>query len=261
MCKPDLFGLVFEKQHKSIVRLFINLLFTPGIHRDLSLDGLNGVEIIQKLDYRKELKVLYAPSVRKVELVEVPCFQFLMIDGAIEPGFAPATSPEFQESTQALYSAAYTLKFASKLHPENPVDFSVMPLEGLWWVEDGDFKFDRKDNWVYRLMILQPPHVSQEMFQSALGQIRKKKGDQPAFAKLRLEDFHEGLSVQILHIGPYAEEPASVAKMDEFAREKGCLMQGRHHEIYLSNPLSAPPEKMKTILRHPVRSQQEPIPI
>jgi hypothetical protein len=83
--------------------------------------------------------------------------------------------------------------------------------------------------------------------------MRKKKGDQPAFARLRLEAFHEGLSVQIMHIGPYSAEPASVAKMDAFALENGYQMHGKHHEIYLGNPLRAQPEKLKTILRHPVK--------
>ena len=205
-----------------------------------------------KLDLRKELKHLYTPSAKKVELVEVPRFKFLMADGAIEPGLAPGTSPLFQEAMQALYGAAYTLKFMSKLRKEDPVDYPVMASEGLWWVEDGQFDINHKDNWVYTLMILQPDHITEDMFQEALGQLRKKRGDLPAFSRLRLDEFEEGLCVQIMHIGPYATEPATKEKMEAFAREKGYTLCGKHHEIYLGNPLRAEPEKLKTVLRQPV---------
>jgi hypothetical protein len=208
---------------------------------------------MKTLDLRKELKYLYAPSAKKVEVVQVPRFKFLMIDGAIEPGQGPGTSPAFQEAMQALYGAAYTLKFTSKLQKVDPVDYPVMALEGLWWIEGGEFSYARKDNWVYTLMILQPDHISPEMFQDALGQIRKKKGDQPGLSRLRLEDFEEGLCVQIMHIGPYDTEPATKGKMDLFSREHGYSLCGKHHEIYMGNPLRAAPEKLKTILRQPVK--------
>jgi hypothetical protein len=207
---------------------------------------------MEKLDLRKELKTLYAPSAKKVDLVDVPKFKFLMIDGAIEPGQGPGTSPRFAENMQALYNAAYTLKFMVKQRKENPVDYPVMALEGLWWVEDGHFDINVKDNWFYTVMILQPDLVTVALFKDALAQMRKKKGDQPAFSLLRLEAFAEGRCVQIMHIGPYANEPATVAKMDAFAAEQGYVKTGKHHEIYLGNPLRADPSKLKTILRHPV---------
>jgi hypothetical protein len=205
-----------------------------------------------KLDLRKELKYLYAPSAKKVEIVDVPRFQFVMIDGLIEPGLGPGSSPGFQEAMGALYGAAYTLKFMSKLRKEDPVDFTVMALEGLWWVEGGEFSFERKDNWGYTVMILQPDHVTSEMFAEALGQLRKKRGDQPAFSRLRLEAFHEGPCIQIMHVGSYEAEPATIEKMDAFALEQGYQLHGKHHEIYLGDPLRTQPEKLKTILRHPV---------
>jgi hypothetical protein len=205
-----------------------------------------------KLDLHQELKSFYAPSAKKVEAVEVPAFQFIMIDGRIEPGMAPGTSQWFQDAMQALYGAAYTLKFMCKKRKEDPVDYPVMALEGLWWVEDGQFSITRKDNWVYTVMILQPDFITQALFQEALGQLRKKKGDQRAVSLLRLETFTEGLSLQIMHIGPYDAEPATVAKMDAFAQENGYQKTGKHHEIYMGNPLRADPEKLKTILRHPV---------
>ncbi len=207
---------------------------------------------METLDLKKDLKYLYSPSTRKVEVVDVPAFNFVMVDGAIEPGEGPGTSPGFQENLQALYGIAYTTKFMVKQRKSNPVDFPVMALEGLWWVEDGLFDIKVKDNWFYTVMILLPDLVTKEVFAEGLALLCKKKGDQPAFARLRLEQFQEGLCVQTMHLGPYGEEPATVSRMETFARENGFSFCNKHHEIYLGNPLRADPEKLKTILRHPV---------
>jgi len=187
-----------------------------------------------------------------VELVQVPPLKFIMVDGGIEKGQMPGDSPAFQEAMQALYGMAYTLKFMSKLRKENPIDYPVMALEGLWWVTDGQFDFNRKDNWVYTLMILEPDHITEEMVDEARQQVVKKRGETPALSRLRLEAFEEGLCVQVMHIGPYATEPATKERMDAFARENGYSLWGRHHEIYMGNPLRAEPEKLKTVLRQPV---------
>jgi hypothetical protein len=211
---------------------------------------------MSKIDLRKELKHLYAPSAKKVEVVEVPEFQFVTIDGRIEPEEEPGTSQDFQQALEALYGISYTLKFMSKLREENPIDYTVMALEGLWWTASGEFDFDRKDEWQWTAMILQPDHITPEMFQEALEQVRKKRGDSPALAKLRLERFHEGLSMQIMHIGPYAEEPRTIEKMMVFARENDYRLRGKHHEIYLGDPRRARPEKLKTILRHPIERDE-----
>jgi hypothetical protein len=212
---------------------------------------------VKTLDLKKDLKYLYLPSAKKVELVEVPAMNFIMIDGAIEPDQAPGTSPRFAEDMQALYGAAYTLKFAAKLRTKEPVDYPVMALEGLWWVEDDSFDIRKPGNWKYTAMIMQPDLVSPEMFAGALAQMREKKGDQPAFTRLRLERFHEGLCVQTMHIGPYATEPATVDAMHAFMQANGCQDQvglgGKHHEIYLGDPRRADPSKLKTVLRHPVQ--------
>jgi hypothetical protein len=212
---------------------------------------------MQKLDLKKDLKNLYAPSARKIEVVDVPAMNFVMSDGAIEPGMAPGTSPLFQENMQALYSAAYTLKFTAKKRKEDPVDYPVMALEGLWWVEDGTFDIQKPGNWKYTVMIMQPEFVTAEMFAEALAQMRRKKGDQPAFGRLRLDRFREGACVQALHIGPYAAEPATVQKMQAFMQENGYQdlvgLGGKHHEIYMGDPRRADPAKLKTVLRHPVR--------
>lgn len=206
---------------------------------------------MDKLDLRKQYKHLYQPSAKRVEVVEVPSFQFAMIDGEIEPGHGPGNSPAFQQALQALYGISYTLKFASKLRKEDPIDYTVMALEGLWWVEDGMFDIRKADNWRWTAMIMQPEHISADMFRDGLEQLRMKKPS-PAIDKLRLETFNEGLSIQIMHIGPYADEPGTIDKMDAFAEEHGYQMRGKHHEIYLGDPLRADPAKLKTVLRHPV---------
>jgi hypothetical protein len=208
------------------------------------------------LDLKKELKYLYQPSAKKVELVNVPCLQFAMIDGAIEKGKEPGNSPAFQEATQALYSISYTLKFMLKKRKTHAIDYPVMALEGLWWVEDGMFDITVKDNWFYTLMILQPDVITKDIFVEGLEQVKKKKGDSPALAKLGLAEFEEGLCVQVMHIGPYATEPATVDQMHAFAAENGYRdrvgSNGQHHEIYLGDPRKADPAKLKTVLRHPV---------
>jgi hypothetical protein len=206
---------------------------------------------MSKLDLRKELSHLYRPSARQVEIVKVPAFKFVMIDGQIEPGASPGTSPAFQEAMQALYGAAYTLKFMSKLRQEDPIDYPVMALETLWWAESGEFDINRPESWKWTAMILQPDHITKKMFQEALLQLGKKKPS-PALDKLRLERFREGLCIQIMHVGPYSEEPRTLEKMEAFARENGYTLRGKHHEIYLGDPRRTKPEKLKTILRHPV---------
>lgn len=208
---------------------------------------------MKKLDLKTDLKFLYSPSARKVEVVKVPAMNFVMVDGAIEKGLAPGTSPIFQENMSALYGAAYTLKFMIKQRKDDPVDYPVMASEGLWWIEDGRFDIKIKDNWFYTLMIVQPDLVTPELFTDALAQLRKKKGDQPGIARLRLVSFEEGLCLQILHVGPYDTEPATVERMDAFAAENGYTKCGKHHEIYMGNPLRADPSKLKTILRHPIQ--------
>ena len=208
------------------------------------------------IDLKKQYKNLYQPSAKKIETVQVPNLQFSMIDGAIEKGQAPGTSPGFAEATQALYALSYTLKFMLKKRKTNAIDYPVMALEGLWWVEDGFFDITVKDNWFYTLMILQPDFITKEIFEEAREQVRKKKGDSEILPNLRLAHFKEGLCVQVMHIGPYATEPATIERMKEFMKENGVKdnvgPNGKHHEIYLSDPRKAAPDKMKTVLRHPV---------
>jgi len=211
---------------------------------------------MKTLDLKKQFKHLYQPSAKKIETVQVPSLQFAMIDGAIEKGSEPGKSPSFADATQTLYGLSYTLKFMLKKRKTDAVDYPVMALEGLWGVEDGKFDITVKDNWSYTLMIMQPEIITQEIFEEARAEVRRKKGDLPLLSKVRLAHFEEGLCVQTMHIGPYATEPETLDRMKEFMAENGLRdnvgPNGLHHEIYISDPRKAAPDKMKTVLRHPV---------
>jgi len=214
---------------------------------------------MKTLELKKDLKAFYKPSAKKVEFIQVPRFQFLMVDGAIEPGMEPGNSPLFQENMQALYGAAYTLKFTFKKREKDPLDYPVMALEGLWDARDGKFDINIKDNWDYTLMVMVPDLITQADFEEALAQMRAKKGDLPGYARLRLDSFEEGPCVQTMHMGPYATEPETLERMQAFMDENGFQDRvgrgGKHHEIYLGDPRRSAPEKLKTVLRHPVKVQ------
>lgn len=202
---------------------------------------------MKKIDYKKELKHLYKPSSKKVEIVDVPRMNFLMIDGAGDPNI----SQEFQEAIEALFSVSYTLKFMIKKR-DLEIDYGVMPLEGLWWADDMlQFSVEDKSNWKWTLMIMQPEYVIAEGVAEAIEQVTKKKG-LPALPKLRFEAFTEGKVAQIMHIGPFSEEGPTVDRVHQFIEENGCKRSGKHHEIYLSDFRRTAPEKLKTIIRQPI---------
>ncbi|MFB3881468.1 MAG: GyrI-like domain-containing protein [Armatimonadota bacterium] len=200
----------------------------------------------EKIDMFADLKALYRPPSKSPVLVEVPPLNYLMVDGSGAPG-----ASGFQQAIEALYSAAYTLKFTLKLGPL-ATDFRIMPLDALWWAEDlSAFDQDRRDEWLWTLMIAVPDFVTPAMVTDAIAKVREKK-DPPALTKLRLERLEERTCAQIMHIGPYSEEGPTRAKLFAFIAEKGYQPRGKHHEIYLSDPRRARPEKMRTVIRHPV---------
>ena len=206
---------------------------------------------MEKLDLRTQFKHLYNPSAKKVVLVDVPPLQFAMIDGFIPADQGVGESPDFEEALGALYGISYTLKFMFKKRGENPIDYPVMALEALWQTESGIFNPDVRENWQYTAMIMQPDIITLEVFEEGRAQLLKKHPG-PGPQRLRLETFHEGRAIQVMHLGPYATEPVTIARMDEFAQANGLTLHGRHHEIYLGDPRRAAPEKLKTVLRHPV---------
>lgn len=209
-----------------------------------------------KLDLKKQLKHLYLPSAKEVTVVDVPSMNFLMIDGQVEPGLTPGESPSFIDAVGALYGLSYTLKFMSKRCPVDPIDYGVMALEGLWTTPEGGADHTTSDQWRWTLMIMQPDHISQDMFAEAVTTMRRKhekqERDTRSLDQVRLESFQEDLCVQIMHIGPYAEETRTLAKMSAFAEAHGYVFRGPHHEIYLGDPRTAKPENLKTVLRHAV---------
>ena len=150
---------------------------------------------------------------------------------------------------EALYTASYTLKF--RLKQEQGLDCVVPPLEGLWWMLLADFDLDRRDDWRWTLMLPQPEEVNRELLDQAVAAAKKKK-QLPALEKLRLEIYDEGRAAQILHVGPYSEEMATIDRLHAFITEQGFHLCGKHHEIYLSDPRRTAPEKLKTILRQPI---------
>jgi hypothetical protein len=203
---------------------------------------------VSKIDFKRTLKALYAPSRKAFSIVDVPPMQFLMIDGHGDPNTAPA----YQQALAALYAVAYRCKFVSKRALER--DYVVPPLEGLWWAAEMDaFSSRDKSAWDWTMMIMQPEWITSALVDEARAQADAGK-ELPALPKLRLETYHEGLSVQILHMGSYDDEAPTIARMHgEFMPAHGLVPAGKHHEIYLSDPRRVAPEKLKTVLRQPVR--------
>jgi len=199
---------------------------------------------LRRIDLRKDLKHLYSPTAKEVETINVPKMNFLMIDGTGDPNQAG-----FQEAVGTLYNVAYTLKF--KVRKELAIDYPVMPLEGLWWSdEESGFDMERRGSWQWTLMMSQPGIVTNSFFNSGIDEIAKKKGLE-ALPGVRLDEFHEGHSAQILHLGPYSAEKATVLKLREYLHSRGYTPRGKHHEIYLGDPRRANPAKLRTILRQP----------
>lgn len=201
---------------------------------------------MEKIDFKKTLKALYAPIAKDFVMVEVPRMQFVKVDGHGNPNTAPA----YTEAVQWLYGVSYALKFAAKALGH---DYGVPPLEGLWWAKDNAAFTERtKDEWSWTMMIMAPDFVTAEMFEAAVEKTRKKLGEPPA--SLRFEPFEEGLAVQILHVGSYDDEAPTIKRLHaEFIPQHGLVENGVHHEVYLSDPRKTEPARLKTILRHPVR--------
>lgn len=210
--------------------------------------------ITEKLDLRKTLKHLYNPPSKKVVEVDVPAMNFLMLDGSGDPN----TALEYQQALEALYGMAYTLKFASK---KAGLDFTVMASEGLWWLDDmgakyGDFDFTAdKSRWRWTMMIMQPDAITPAMVDAAVAELRHKKNP-AALDKVRFERFHEGLSAQIMHMGPYSAEKPTIDRLHAYIAEQGCEPRGKHHEIYLGDPRRTAPEKLRTVIRQPMRKRR-----
>lgn len=207
---------------------------------------------MEKYDVKKALKQFYSATASEFALIEVPPMRYLAIDGHGDPN----ASADYTEAVEALYATSYSLKFHCK--QELGQDFVVAPLEGLWWAADmavftaGGGADRDKSGWDWTMMISQPEWITKEAVTDILVRLAAKK-DLPGLSRLRMVELAEGLSVQILHVGPYDEEGPVLERLHhEFMPKHQLEFNGKHHEIYLGDPRRAAPEKLKTILRQPV---------
>ena len=199
-----------------------------------------------KYEWKKQEKALYSAP-KAPALKTIPAQSYIMISGRGDPN-----DTDFSNRVGALYSLAYAVKMAYKANtlPKEISDFAVYPLEGVWARADsGPFA---KEKLEYTIMIRQPDFISEEMVAAALEQVKAKKPS-PLLKEIRYEAMPGGLCVEILHTGPFDEEPASFAKMDSFIEEHGLKrLENCHREIYLSNANRTPKSRLKTILRYSV---------
>lgn len=208
----------------------------------------------EKRDLRRELRDFYAPS-SSPALVEVPEWSFLMVDGRGDPN----TSEEYRDAVAALYKLSYTARFALK--KAQVLDYSVMPLEGLWWVPDmARFTVEDKSGWEWTAMIHQPDQVTEDVLDRARATVAAKKPSpelEHSLQQVRLSRFTEGTAAQVLHLGPYAAEGPTIAALHAFIADRGYALSGKHHEIYLTDPGRTAPERMRTVIRQPVERATE----
>lgn len=199
---------------------------------------------MNSIDLKKTYRDHYTAK-RTPTIVDVPTRPFLMIDGHGDPN----TAQEYQDAIEALYPIAYGLRSAIKAATGDA--YTVMPLEGLWWVPDmTEFDPADKSDWSWTAMICLPDVVTDTLVQEVIPAVTAEK-DLAAGAKARVEDFTEGIAAQILHIGPYADEAPTIQELHAFITDAGHRLVGRHHEIYLSDPRRADPAKLRTIIRQP----------
>jgi hypothetical protein len=207
----------------------------------------------QQFEFIKEYKALYQPKTTPA-IVDVPEMTFFSVDGKGNPNEPDGA---YSKAVGLLYALSYTVRMSDKGSAKLPgfFPYKVAPLEGFWQLAGGEpgVDYNNKDKFEWTSVIRQPEFVDETVFDWACEQVQKKKGLDTSRA--RLVRYCEGLCVQMMHIGPYDAEPASVAKMDAFLLENGYrndLGARRHHEIYLGDPSKSAPERLKTVLRHPV---------
>jgi hypothetical protein len=201
---------------------------------------------MKKVDLNKKYKPYYSERKGNISIVEVPSFQYLQCEGQGNPN----TSEDYKNAIEALYALSYHIKFSIRKSRE--VDYGVMPLECLWWMDDmSQFSIENIDEWKWSAMIMQPNFVTKEMVESARQEVSKKK-DLPYLDNIRLIDFTDGLSAQIMHIGSYADEAPTIEKLHAYIRDNRYELKGKQREIYLSDPRKTAPENLKTIIRQPI---------
>lgn len=205
-------------------------------------------------DYKKEYKEFYLPP-KKPQIIEIPSMNFLAVRGKGDPN---EEGGAYKEAIGWLYGVAYTIKMSKKgTHRiDGYFDYVVPPLEGFWW-QDGlcGVDYSRKKDFQWISLIRLPEFVTKDEFEWALQEAAAKKGTD--FSRVEFLTYEEGLCVQCMHIGPYDDEPETVAAMEQYIRAEGYETdfsdQRYHHEIYLSDVRKCKPENLKTVIRHPIR--------
>ena len=202
----------------------------------------------EKIDLYKLHKDQYVAP-KQPQLVEIEKAKYLAISGRGEPG-----GEEFVSKIGALYGMAYTIKMTRKF--AGGQDYVVCKLQSQLWLDDDcqDFSTTPKEQWYWKLLIRTPDFVQSNELNKAVEKLLEK-GKEPEVRQVKFESLTEGLCVQMLHVGPYDQEHETISKMAAFVEQQGLEFRGRHHEIYLSDPRRVPPERLKTILRHPVRKK------
>jgi hypothetical protein len=205
-------------------------------------------------DFKKEYKEFYLPP-RKPTIVDVPKMNYLAVKGKGDPN---QEDGEYKEAIGLLYGIAFTIKMSKKTdyQMEGYFDYVVPPLEGFWWQKDvKGIDYAHKENFEWISMIRLPDFVTKKDFDWAIDQATKKK--KTDFSKVEFMSVEEGLCVQCMHIGSYDDEPATVDLMHAYMEKEGYVLdindQRRHHEIYLSDARKVAPEKLKTVIRHPIK--------
>lgn len=202
-------------------------------------------------DFKKDpiYKAKAEPSI-----VDVPKMLFVMVDGEGAPESTGHGESEFQQAMQILYGLVYTIKFWTKKFPapDGYALFTLAPIEALWWTKSGnEFNSKNPTDWKWTAMLRLPEFVTSEFFKKVVVACSEaKKSD--IYAKARLEWLTEGLAAQVMYIGPYDQEDATILQLHAFAKEHGYRLTGKHHELYFSDPRRTSPEKLKTILRQPI---------
>lgn len=201
-----------------------------------------------KLDFKKSEPEFYKSSSKEASIVKVPSMTYFMIDGKGNPN----TAQSYQDAIQCLYAVSYGLKMKIIKKEQPNKDYIVPPLEGLWYLDDmTEWSMENKDNWKWTMIIRIPDFATQDQIKRCL-EIVKQTKNPSSLPNLRIESYHEGLSAQIMHLGPYSEEPSTIKALHEYIKEANYALRGKHHEIYLSDPRKAKPEKLKTIIRQPI---------
>jgi hypothetical protein len=204
------------------------------------------------IDFKKIEKELYQPKTTP-SIIDIPEMTFIAVDGKGDPNI----SAEYKAAIETLYGLSYAIKMSNKA----VLEYVVPPLEGFWTVDDEFFKgggepITDKSKFEWTVLIRQPDFVTQEVFEAAKTALTKKKPTLDT-SKAQLIKLTEGLCVQVMHIGSYDDEPATIAAMDKYAVDNGYALDinytRRHHEIYLNDPRKTAPEKLKTVIRHPIK--------